>query len=142
MAGLAQKSDAASTKPAGAGQPNAGSPGEHGAVSMAQGGKHVHAGVEATTEPTSQPTTARPPAGRALAVPKMTHGTLWVVQGQFVKPIKVRVGPTDSTNTEVQPVNPDELTDGTQLVVDQQKAGEGAQNGAVNPFTPQIRRTR
>jgi hypothetical protein len=65
----------------------------------------------------------------------MVRGVLWVRYGKFVKPIKVRAGVSDGTNTEVQS---DELTEGMEVIVDQLRAS--AAGGASNPFTPQIPR--
>jgi HlyD family secretion protein len=61
------------------------------------------------------------------------RGALWVQDGDFVRPAKVRIGLTDGVNTEI--ISGD-LKDGSQVVV-----GEARQNGAdntTNPFMPQM----
>ena len=71
-------------------------------------------------------------------------GTLWVRDGQFVKPIRVRAGATDGTNTEVAA---EALQDGMEVIVAAQSPG-GASRGvgaagagqSANPFIPQIPR--
>ncbi len=66
------------------------------------------------------------------------QGTLWVPDGKYVKPIKVRLGPTDGSNTEIQSQN---LQEGMQVVVgEQQKENEGGTTGS--PFAPQIFKKR
>jgi HlyD family secretion protein len=62
------------------------------------------------------------------------RGTLWVPQGSYVKPLKVRLGTTDGSMTEVQGQN---LNEGVQVVVvEQQKEDEAGSTGS--PFTPQL----
>jgi HlyD family secretion protein len=69
------------------------------------------------------------------------RGTLWVPQGSYVQPIKVRLGPTDGAMTEVQGQN---LSEGLQVVVAElpkdEKEGEAGSGGS--PFTPQIFKKR
>jgi HlyD family secretion protein len=61
------------------------------------------------------------------------RGTLWVQDGQFVKPIKVRVSLTDGLVTEVE--SP-ELHEDMEIVIDtQRQAGGGA--ATTNPFVQQ-----
>jgi len=66
------------------------------------------------------------------------HGTLWVDQGEFVRPVHVSVGLTDGTSTEVEGTD---LMEGMRVVV-----GEATREAAVgpsaerSPFTPQIGR--
>jgi HlyD family secretion protein len=70
--------------------------------------------------------------------PETTRGTLWLPQGNEVKPLKVRVGLTDGTLTEV---SSPELKPGMQVVVGEiEKGAEPA--GTTSPFTPQIFRRR
>jgi HlyD family secretion protein len=62
-------------------------------------------------------------------------GTLWTPQGSRVRPVKVSLGPSDGSLTEVQ--GP-ELQEGMQVVVaGQQKGGETA-GGSSSPFAPQL----
>jgi HlyD family secretion protein len=67
-----------------------------------------------------------------------THGTVWVKQGNFVRPVHVNVGLTDGTVTEVEG---NDLREGLRVVV-----GEAARDTATasgtdrSPFMPQIGR--
>jgi len=73
----------------------------------------------------------------AVGAPRV-HGTLWVEQGEFVRPVHVNVGLTDGTSTEVEGKD---LTEGMRVV-----AGEatrevaGGPSAERSPFTPQIGR--
>jgi HlyD family secretion protein len=69
--------------------------------------------------------------------PEAARGTLWLPQGDQVQPLKVKVGLTDGTLTEVN--NP-ELKAGMQVVVAEvEKGAETA--GSASPFTPQLFRS-
>jgi HlyD family secretion protein len=65
------------------------------------------------------------------------QGVVWVQQGNYVRPIKVRVGPSDGTMTEVEGKD---LQEGLQAVFGEQQQAAGAKT--TNPFTPQIMRGR
>ena len=69
---------------------------------------------------------------------KPTQGMIWVEEGSYVKPIKVRVGSTDNTNTEV---TGEGLTEGLKVVVGVQDKATAAAAASTNPFLPQFRRT-
>ncbi|HEX3355492.1 MAG TPA: efflux RND transporter periplasmic adaptor subunit [Tepidisphaeraceae bacterium] len=89
------------------------------------------------TDETSAPATQRSPtshpSGRAGG---REHGLLWAKDGTFVRPLKVRIGLTDGTNTEV---DSKDLTEGTEIVMGEIQPGEaGAAGGARNPFLPQF----
>lgn len=73
----------------------------------------------------------RPAEASARAV---TRGLLWVAEGAFVKPVRVRVGLSDGTNTEVEGTD---LTEGVKVVtgINAQAAGPAVAN---NPFTPKL----
>jgi HlyD family secretion protein len=64
------------------------------------------------------------------------RGTLWLPEAQNVKPLRVQVGPSDGSLTEVQS---DQLTEGMEVV-----AGLQVQTGAIadtsNPFAPSFPR--
>jgi HlyD family secretion protein len=64
-------------------------------------------------------------------------GIVWVQEGNYVRPIKVRVGPSDGTMTEVEGKD---LQEGLQAVFGEQQQAAGAKT--TNPFTPQIMRGR
>jgi len=65
------------------------------------------------------------------------QGVVWVQQGNYVRPIKVRVGPSDGTMTEVEGKD---LQEGLQVVFGEQQQAAGAKT--TNPFTPQMMRGR
>jgi HlyD family secretion protein len=67
------------------------------------------------------------------------QGVLWVVEGQQVRPVNVRVGMSDGTMTEVEGEG---LTEGMEVVTGMRMQGKG-QIDASNPFAPQfLRRNR
>jgi HlyD family secretion protein len=70
--------------------------------------------------------------------PDTTRGTLWLPEGHEVKPLKVQVGLTDGSLTEV--ASP-ELKPGMQVVVAEIEKGQEPA-GSASPFTPQIFRQR
>jgi len=70
--------------------------------------------------------------------PDTTRGTLWLPEGSEVKPLKVKVGLTDGSQTEV---SGPELKPGMQVVVAEIAKGEEATN-STSPFTPQFFRQR
>jgi HlyD family secretion protein len=68
-------------------------------------------------------------------------GVLWAQEGNFVRPVQVRLGLTDGTWTEVEGEG---LTKGTVVVtgtISAETAAEDAASGA-NPFVPQIGQRR
>ncbi len=73
-------------------------------------------------------------------VPK---STVWVVDGKYVRPVRIRVGITDGTMTEVQG---DRLSEGAEVILSEVSTAAGAlQNGSnaasstnSNPFVPQM----
>jgi HlyD family secretion protein len=96
---------------------------DDGATDTRRNAKRARAG--AASKPTTRPVNNEPHG----------HGTLWVYDGKYVRPVKVRTGVTDGINTEIA------LTDvalnvGTQLVTGEQKTQSG-DSGTTNPFAPQ-----
>jgi len=75
------------------------------------------------------------PAAKPAA--KNHQGIMWTPDGSYVRPIKVRVGLSDGTNTEVQS---DELKDGLEVIVGEQRQG-AADSATTNPFAPQMMRS-
>jgi HlyD family secretion protein len=63
------------------------------------------------------------------------RATVWVPDGNFVRPIKVRVGLTDGLMTEVVDVIKDNLTPETEIVTGENQSA-ASQEGTVNPFGP------
>ncbi len=97
--------------------------------------------TQPTTKPSPSPTTECASQVAPEEAP-MRHGTLWVKQGDFVKPIKVRTGLTDGSQTEVQSA---ELSEGMQVITGEQIAvssSSSASSGGASPFTPQLGRAR
>ncbi len=68
-----------------------------------------------------------------------TYGVVWVPEGNYVRPVKVRVGISDGTMTEVEG---DELREGLAVVTGEEIQADGSSSTTTNPFTPQIRRLR
>jgi HlyD family secretion protein len=92
-----------------------------------------------TTGPTSRPTTRPSGKGRKgrTSGAGRTHGTVWVQDGEFVKPVKIRIGDTDSIMTEVLD---DSLKEGDLVVDGTEDSSVTAPETSTNPFGPQVRR--
>jgi HlyD family secretion protein len=75
------------------------------------------------------------PAVKSAA--KSHQGILWTQDGRYVRPIKVRVGLSDGTNTEVQG---DDVKEGMEVIVGEQRQGS-SDTGTTNPFAPQMMRS-
>jgi HlyD family secretion protein len=72
---------------------------------------------------------AKPKGGKA-----QRRGMVWVQDGKYVRPVKVRLGLTDGTRTEI--VDGD-LEDGTTIISGDAPQNSGG-NGTTNPFAPQM----
>ena len=82
------------------------------------------------------------PGASATIAPK---GTVWVPDGNYVRPVRVRVGISDGTMTEVQN---DKLAEGTEVVLAEgspagrggagSRGGNAANSTNSNPFVPQF----
>ncbi len=103
-----------------------------GSTSESETGNVSH---RATTAPAGAHATNR--AGSKTSSQPYRHGTLWLVDGTFVRPVRVRTGLTDGTNTEVIAQN---LKAGDQVVTGDQSAAAAGADDARNPFTPQFHR--
>ena len=66
------------------------------------------------------------------------RGILWVRQGNFLEPVRVKAGLSDGLMTEVQG---DRLQEGMEVVLGQQAQASGPA-GTANPFIPQLGRGR
>ncbi len=64
---------------------------------------------------------------------RLTRATVWVTDGDWVRPIKVRVGLTDGLMTEVAEVIKEQLTPETEIVIGENQPAAGRE-GTVNPF--------
>jgi HlyD family secretion protein len=72
------------------------------------------------------------------AKPQQNRGTVWVINGTYVRPIRVKTGLSDGIRTEiVEVLNNDQLTKGTEVVTGENApaAGSGG-DGTKNPFAP------
>jgi len=89
---------------------------------------HTHAGSRSRGDSDGSDTIPMPHA----------HGTIWVEQGKFVRPVRVKTGLTDGMVTEIEG---DDVTEGLRVVI-----GEATQetmdvpNTERSPFTPQVGR--
>ncbi len=86
---------------------------------------------------------SRPPeAGGEARGPALQRGTVWIQDGAFVRPIRLRVGLSDGTVTEVVT---DKLTESNEVVIASariERAGGGGAGGAPvgveSPFAPKL----
>jgi len=62
---------------------------------------------------------------------------LWVAEGGYVRPIRVRIGLSDGANTEIEGEN---LSNGMKIVVGLDTNNNKDSTQTTNPFVPQIRR--
>jgi HlyD family secretion protein len=62
---------------------------------------------------------------------------VWVLQGNFVRPIAVQAGASDGIMTEVES---SELTEGLDVVLGEQQQSAAGSSTTTNPFVPQFRR--
>jgi HlyD family secretion protein len=69
---------------------------------------------------------------------RQAHGTVWVEDGGFVRPIQVRLGLTDGNRTEVVEVKGAELVPEAAVVTGENRAKNGAAPAAENPFAPKV----
>jgi HlyD family secretion protein len=77
----------------------------------------------------------RPAKGR------LTRATVWVPDGECVRPVKVRVGLTDGLMTEVAEVVKDKLTPETEVVIGENESAVSRET-TVNPFGPHASRKK
>ena len=64
--------------------------------------------------------------------PKERQGTIWLKDGEFVRPLEVKVGTSDGANTAVAA---DNLQEGQEVVTGE--TSENSQATTKNPFLPQ-----
>ncbi len=79
-----------------------------------------------------------PVSAKDLAAKKEHYdsGFIWTVDGNFVRPIKVKIIATDGTMTEVREVRGTELQEDLDIVTGENVAVEG--DDTINPFTPKL----
>jgi len=118
----------ASAEPGAKGPTSAEPSAKKGPRSTEAGDKKGEASSEAGSKGSAPPEAApKPREGRS------SSGMIWVVDDKYVRPIKVRVGLTDGTNTEV---TSDELKEGLSVVLGEQR--QETVTASTNPFTPQL----
>lgn len=78
----------------------------------------------------------KPVVGKAKRSAKR-KGTIWVAEGDFVRPKEVTVGETDGINTEI---TGDDLKEGTDIVDGEIEHSSDGNSGMHNPFLPQMKR--
>jgi HlyD family secretion protein len=76
-----------------------------------------------------------PPSGSA-SEGNTSRGTLWALEGKYVRPISIQVGPSDGSLTEVQGRG---LAEGLQIVTGIQPRAM-ARTDSTNPFAPRFPR--
>jgi len=83
---------------------------------------------------------ASPGAGTTASEGKKARefGTLWVPEGNFVRPVPVQIGVSDGTMTEVQGKD---IVAGLKVVVAAEQ-GEASSEAASSPFTPKLFRDK
>jgi len=79
-------------------------------------------------------TQSKGPRSGSAANGGLTPGTIWALEGKYVRPIPVQVGQSDGTNTEVQGAG---VTEGLEIVMGVQ-AKATAQTDSTNPFAPKF----
>jgi len=102
--------------------------------SLAQIAPDARAGVSADP-PANDPPSTRQASTNQIKAPKASHGTIWVTDGEFVRPVEVKLGTSDGLNTAV---TASELREGQVVITGETVAT--AQTEAKNPFLPAMRR--
>jgi HlyD family secretion protein len=89
-------------------------------------------GTSATDDTQADPSVNPTKAPIVAMAARRAHGTIWVLDGHFVKPVDVQLGLTDGFRTEVAAEN---LSEGATIVVGENEMdGGGAAGGS--PFLP------
>jgi HlyD family secretion protein len=73
--------------------------------------------------------------GAQTALENRNQSVVWVQQGDYVRPIKVRVGMSDGTMTEV---DGEKLQEGLEVVLGEQQRATSSTTSTTNPFVPQL----
>jgi HlyD family secretion protein len=96
------------------------------AKTKAKGGDKDKA--QASAKSSGEPKTAKPAKDRE------ERGRVWVKEGDYVRPIDVRLGNTDGSNTEA---NGDDLKEGMEAVIGEVTAAD-LNSDTTNPFAPKM----
>ena len=85
--------------------------------------------------PSSQAKVVPSARSSKLVGPKEHSGIVWVKEGEFVRPVEVKLAASDGVNTAIAS---DGMREGQEVVTGE--AAKSAQVGTRNPFIPQIRK--
>jgi HlyD family secretion protein len=86
--------------------------------------------------PTGNPQSMGPQA-KSPANGNAGRGTIWALEGKFVRPIPVRTGPSDNLNTQIEG---DGVTEGLEIVTGVQTQAAARTTDSTNPFVPKFPR--
>jgi hypothetical protein len=91
-----------------------------------------------TKKPAEHGPPGMPVSAKDLAAKKdhFDTGFIWTVDGNFVRPIKVKIIATDGTMTEIREVRGTTLQEDTDIVTGENVAVEG--DDTTNPFMPKL----
>jgi HlyD family secretion protein len=95
----------------------------------------ISPGARAMTQADPPSESAKSKSSRDSKGPRDRTGTLWLKDGEFVRPLEVKTGTSDGANTAV---TAEGLQEGEVVVIDEAPAS--AQATTKNPFLPAIRR--
>jgi HlyD family secretion protein len=84
---------------------------------------------------------ATPPPVRKPKLKPERHGTVWVRDAKFVRPVDVKLGPTDDQNTEISPTASSGISEGEEVVVGDVDNTGGADDER-DPFLPKMNRKK
>ena len=74
------------------------------------------------------------PAANKPVKDKLDRGTLWTFDGEWLRPVKIKIGVTDQVNTEI---TSGDIKDGAEVVIGEDRNTE-ASDATENPFAPKI----
>jgi HlyD family secretion protein len=106
------------------------SPGQGGGP-QTQAGQATGAEAQPPANPSEAAKSAKPAQG---PTDRKERGRLWVQDGNFVRPVDVRLGVTDGVNTEV---SGSKLQEGIEVVVGEAR-NDQAGDAVDNPFAPKL----
>ncbi len=78
---------------------------------------------------------SRGPQSQAASNAGATRGTIWALDGRYVSPISVRIGPSDNLNTQIEGEG---LTEGLEIVTGVQAQAAARSTDTTNPFAPKF----
>jgi HlyD family secretion protein len=66
---------------------------------------------------------------------KLNRAVVWLEEGKFARPVRVRIGLTDGAHTEITEILEGELPEGARIITGEEQKRKG---GGANPFAPKI----